>query len=189
MKKTAVLLMVCGVLVLTGCQSKEEKQVKKEKEEFQLLYEYEEDKVRPVVMKEKTPEELLEDIVMEELGMETDTDSYKERGVLKGQGIFVESAIREGSEIPQVSAIPLDKRNEKESNDVASEEKKKKEFDELMAQRRKLLESQYENDAKDKKALLSELEKRLERQEKRGKPGEVIGVPEKEKAEESIWSK
>ena len=189
MKKTAILLMACGVLVLTGCQSKEEKQVQKEKKEFVLLYEYSEDKVRPVILQEKTPEELVEEIVMEDLGMDAGKGIYKERGVLKGQGVFVESAIREGAEIPQVSAIPVEERDKVDSNDEENEARKKRDFEKLQSQRRQLLKSQYENDGDDKEVLLAELKKRLEQQEKRGEVGEQLEVLDKNKEEDTIWDK
>lgn len=159
MKK--VLLVVSVMLVIVGCQSKEKKMVEKEKEDFELLYYYEEDKIRPIVEEEKTVEELVEEIVLEELGFTSDNTQYKEKGVLRGQGIFIESAIRDGSRVPNVSAVPYTERNERDRTKEMTEKEQRQEFARIMLQREEVLERQYATDGDEKERLIMELEKRL----------------------------
>lgn len=159
------LVILGSVLLLSGCKTKEEKIVEQEKEQFNLLYDYETDKLRPVITKEKTPEQLIQDIVMEELGLNTGGRKYKEHGVLKGQGIFIESAIRDGTSIPNVSAIPYVDRVTERDYTEETEQEKKALFAKLMAQRETILQGQYDDEDKTRQTLIAELEKRIEDQE------------------------
>lgn len=181
MKRKMKWVIVVGLVgVLSGCTSAEEKKiVEEEKRDFNLLYRYEDDKLRPVVEKEKTPEELVEEIVLEELGMDTGGETYKEYGVLKGQGLFIESAIREGTTIPRVSAVPYKERKLIRGKDEVSEQKKKEEFAELITKREEVLKEQYLKDKDEKQWLLDELQRRLEKQEQ--------GNFEKEDGSEDSW--
>lgn len=167
MKKGLVVLGLVSIL-LVGCNSEEKKMVLQEKESFQLLYNYEEDKVRPIVEEEKTPEELVEEIVLEGLGIETDTTKYKDAGVLKGQGIFIESAVREGSKIPNVSAVPISEREAWNSDKYLEEKYAREGYARIMLQREKMLEKQYAEDTNEKARLIAELQKRLDGQEGEG---------------------
>lgn len=162
------MAIVGGLLmVLSGCQSKEVKLIEAEKKEFNIVYGYEEDKLRPIVEKEKTVEELVEEIVLDSLGLSTGQDTYKEYGVLRGQGVFVESAIREGAGIPQVSAVPLENRGkEPEDNTELVDRLQMEEYLRLEAQRKGILHKQYQQDEDDIKAIVSELEKKVAQQEK-----------------------
>lgn len=157
---TLFLLMIGTVIFLAGC-GEEKKVVEQAKEDFRILYEYEEDKIRPVLDGDMTEEELARKYLLHRLELEEDEPIYKERGVLKEQGIFIESAIHDGGSVPNITAITQEEADADNSNRVdRSLLKKENEFKELSKSRLKVLENQYDTD----NTGLLELEEEIKRQ-------------------------
>jgi len=159
----ASLVLATAIPALTACQSSEEREiVAKAKEDFKVLYTYEEDRIRPVIEKKKTPKELAEDYLLTSLGMSEDDFKYSERGVLPSQGIFVTSGIYEGSDIPNIAAISqkeADKANNEKGELYA--ERKREEFEKLRKEREKYLEQQYAEDNSERDRIESEIKRQV----------------------------
>src|SRR5699024_1774916 len=95
-------LFFVSVVVLVGCASESEEQAKLLIENFEILDDYDYDKIKVVVEEEKTPQELAFDILAEQMGLNvTPKEAYDEFGLSTSNGIFVNAAILEGSEIPK----------------------------------------------------------------------------------------
>lgn len=177
------MVAIVGVLLtLAGC-GEEKKVVEQAKNDFRILYEYEEDKIRPVLDGDMTEEELARKYLLLRLELEEEEPIYKERGVLKEQGIFIESAIYDGGSVPNITAITQEEADAGDSNRVdRSLIKKENEFKELSASRQKVLEDQYDTD----NTGLMELEEEIKRQviEKEQDAGELDESVEVEYEEE-----
>lgn len=161
MLKKKLLFLMLIPFVLTACGNEEKELVAQAKEDFNALYFYDEDRIRPVIEEEKTPEELAKDYLMSSIDMLDEEPTFKERGVLENQGVFVESGIYDGNRIPNVSAIS------QEEADLANSEQidvfadaKKEEFQELAEEREKVLEKQYEEDNRETERIEQEIERR-----------------------------
>lgn len=160
MRKVLIGLMVGSIIFIAGC-GEEKKIVEEAKNDFRVLYEYEEDKIRPVLDDEMTEDELAEKYLLTRLELEEDEPIYKERGVLRDQGIFVESAIYDGGSVTNISAMSRETaeilRGERKDRSL---EKKENEFKELAESRQEVLSDQYDTD----NTGLQELEDEIKRQ-------------------------
>ncbi|KTF59782.1 MULTISPECIES: hypothetical protein [Bacillus amyloliquefaciens group] len=163
------LLVLSAVSVLlSACESDEEKEIREAKGKFKVLYTYDEDQTRPIVEKKKTVEEMAQDIMLKDVGLDTGIVRFKKKGVAKNQGVFIESAIRDGDKIPKVSAMSKEDADKlKVDNGDEFAEEKKKEFADLRKQRKKVLKDQYKDDSKEEKELEKELKKAVEDQNKK----------------------
>lgn len=161
-----VLVIVVAVLLFGG-ESDEEKAYNREREEMTILYGYEEDKVRPVVAKEKTVDELVEEIVYAELKIDDGSAGYKEYGVLKNQGIIIESALYSGGDLPQVSALSKELITEtgETMQDKLRAEQVQEFYYRIQDNLSEKLNKRYEEESSDSEKLLAELKARLEKQE------------------------
>lgn len=175
-----VLLVSVVTIALTGCKTAEEKQVLEEKKDFRLLYTYEEDREREDRRKTLTDEELVEELVLNELGIGSASEGFREDGILKGQGIFVESAIMDGTSIPKVSPI---KNNILLYNNMYMEEQKlsnRQEYLELLAIRENILKGYNNEDEGYVKWLEDEFERKVKEQN-----GEKVAPSSKNNFEDS----
>lgn len=92
-------LLLASFIALTGCGK--ESQAKLMVENFNIVDTYDYDKIKVVVEEEKTPEQIAREIIQEEMGLNiTPQDTYDEYGLSPQNGLFVNSAILEGPEIP-----------------------------------------------------------------------------------------
>jgi len=159
--KVALLAILLSAVTLTACGSEEKEIVAKAKEDFNVLYSYEEDKIRPVLEEDKTPKELAREYLIGSLGMDDEDPKYSERGIVKGQGVFVESGIYDGSTIPNVAALSKEeaKKVNAQKGDVFAEEKKD-EFEELEEERQKILDEQYAKDNTESERIEEEIKRK-----------------------------
>ena len=168
MKKIGICGLLCVVsLGLAACDSDEEKAVKSQKKDFKVVYDYDYDSTRVVVEKEKTVEELAKDMMLQKVGLDTKEKRFAAVGVEKEQGIFIESAVRDGDAIPKVSAMTKEQIAELNKQDDGFTEQKKQTFDKLKEQRQSVLSKQYEDDKIDAQKLESDLKKKVAEQEKK----------------------
>lgn len=147
-------------LFLNGCGSDEDEIVSQAKEDFNVLYTYEEDKIRPVLDEEKTPEELAKEYLKGSLGIENGEPKFAERGVVEDQGVFVESGIYEGGTIPNVAALSKEDKEliNKGQEDVFAKEKAE-EYDELSKERQEIIDSQYAKDNTEQDRIEEEIKR------------------------------
>lgn len=73
-------LSITSVLLLAGCTSDEEKIATKYQQDGKILTTYDEDLLKPKIHEEKSPDEMIEEMVKKELGIDT-TVEYKKLGV------------------------------------------------------------------------------------------------------------
>lgn len=155
-----------GVIFLVGCSNEEGELVAEAKSEFRILYEYEEDKIRPVVEGDLSEEELARKYLLSRLELEEDDPVYKERGVMEGQGIFLESAIYDGGTVPNVSPISKDTLERIQgSREDRSLARKQEEFRELSESRELVLERQYDVDNTGLREVEDEIRRRVKEYE------------------------
>lgn len=125
-------------LLLTGCS----KGTKEEKEEYKMLKEskvflesYSEDDTDQYVYKDKSEQEIKEEIVRGMLGLREKDERYRKEGFVAEQGVFVESGILKGGTIPTTTTLRFTPNKELDNEEKAKNNKKlalKKELDELM---------------------------------------------------------
>lgn len=162
------IVAAATTFLLTGCESNEEKSIKYEKRQLDIVYTYDYDTTRVVVDEEKTISELAKELMLENVGLDSGIKKYAPVGVQKDQGIFIESAIRDGDAIPKVSAMSKeDIALLGKGDDDDFTEMKKEAFENLKSNREKVLDEQYADDSQDQRKLEEELEKRVEEQKKR----------------------
>lgn len=186
-------LIVVGLslLLLAGC-NEEEKALRVERTNFDVLDTYSYDKVKPVIEKEKTPQEMAEQILKVKVGLVDDTaKGYPEKGLAKGQGIFVESGILDGSVIPNRSGFSKSEISQINNNDKEEwESELQTTFKDLESGRKKSLDSLKENDtskddlAKEIEKATKEQKERIEKQ-KKAKESEIKGGEKAEVKEET----
>lgn len=112
-----VILFVILFLWYSNKPTKEEVAIEKAITETTILYEYSEDILRPVITEEKTIEELVEEIVTKQLGLDKNNSGYIDYGILKTQPLILIGSIENtGGDIPQLSALP------KELKDIVNSE-------------------------------------------------------------------
>lgn len=180
------VLAFAGLLVLSACGSEESKEVQKAKEDFKVLYSYEESKIMPVINEEKTSEELAQEYLEDKIGLNSESEDtrYKEQGVKEDQGIFVESAIYEGNQIPNVTAMSEETRERlKNDREDRSLEQREEEYAELKADRQKILEEQYADDNTNKELVEDEIKNLVEEYEQDSEEGKDNNTEDENKNE------
>lgn len=171
------MVLLLTVLLLVGCNNEEKEIVRTAKEQFRVLYDYEEDKIRPVLEKDLTEEELARKYLLTRLDLEEEEPIYKERGVLPEQGIFIESAIYEGGNIPNITAMSAETAEGlSKINNTRTQERLEKEFKELSEKRQEVLEKQYASDNTGIKDVEEEIRRKVTEYEQ--DHGEVEKVKE-----------
>src|SRR5699024_9164579 len=144
----------------------------------------EESKIMPVINEEKTSEELAQEYLEDKIGLNSESEDtrYKEQGVKEDQGIFIESAIYEGSQIPNVTAMREETRERlKNDREDRSLEQREEEYEELKVDRQQVEEEQYADDNTNKQIVEDEI-KNLEKDSKEEKEEE--NTEEREESEE-----
>lgn len=177
-------LFFVSVVVLVGCASESEEQAKLLIENFEILDDYDYDKIKVVVEEEKTPQELAFDILAEQMGLNvTPKEAYDEFGLSTSNGIFVNAAILEGSEIPKEpgfdknAALTAQSKNQNIDNTVMSK------FDNIQASRQAAVNNYDIND--EQLNIASLIEQRVVKQEEeiayqreqRRLQDEIFGTP------------
>lgn len=167
-----------SILLLSACGGGEEKEkVNQAKKDFNILYTYDESKILPVIEDEKSPNELAKEYLTDRMGLNNDeSPKYKERGVEKEQGIFIESAIYEGGEVPNVSAMDDETKERIEGKgEDRSLKNKEDEFNRLLEERQKVLDEQYQDDNQNTEFVEEEIKKRVEEYEQDSENGDSEG--------------
>lgn len=177
-KRILLGTLVVSVAVLSACDSEEEKSIKEQKKSFQPIYSYDYDETRVIVEKEKSPQELAKEMMLENVGLDNKVKRYARKGVEKDQGIFIESAVRDGDKVPKVSAMSKKDIEDMNKKDEGFEEQKKQTFEKLKEQRQAVLAKQYEDDKVEMKNLEAELKKKAQEQTQK------IAGQQKEKAKQ-----
>lgn len=182
MRKVKIFLIVVGgLMVLSACGGKDlKKGVEKAKKDFEILYTYEESKIMPVIKEEKTPEELAKDYLQDRIGLsDGENPEYKEQGVLRDQGVFIESAIYDGEKIPNITAMSQETKDRiKNDREDRSLQRRIDEFEELEMQRAKVLNEQYKEDNTKKDFVEDEIRKRVEEYKQDAEEGTDESVEE-----------
>lgn len=162
-KRTSQLsLLLFLVLVLVGC--KQESQAQLMVENFNIVDPYEYDKIKVVVEEEKTPEQVARDILQEEMGLDiTPQEHYDEYGLSPKNGLFVNSAILEGPEIPSRPGFDINLYLGQRNKDTTVDDYLYVKYDELQ-QRRSSVLSQF-SEEQQVQNIATDIEKRLAEQE------------------------
>lgn len=162
-KRTSqISLLLFLVLVLVGC--KQESQAQLMVENFNIVDPYEYDKIKVVVEEQKTPEQVARDILQEEMGLDiTPQEHYDEYGLSPKNGLFVNSAILEGPEIPSRPGFDINLYLGQRNKDTTVEDYLYVKYDELQ-QRRSSVLSQY-SEEQQVQDIATDIEKRLAEQE------------------------
>lgn len=157
-----LLIVLIVLLGLVGCNKEELMLVQEAKEDFRVLYAYEEDKLRPVLEEEVTEEELARRYLLTRLELEEVNPEYKERGILPEQGIFIESAVYDGGSIPNITPMSKEVREIVEGvREDTSTEKKQEEFNELLQNRQEFLDLQFKTDNTGIQEVEEEIKRRI----------------------------
>lgn len=155
-------LLLVGVLVLVGC--KQESQAQLMVENFNIVDPYDYDKIKVVVEEQKTPEQVARDILQEEMGLDiTPQEHYDEYGLSPKNGLFVNSAILEGPEIPSRPGFDINLYLGQRNKDTTVEDYLYVKYDELQ-QRRSSVLTQY-SEEQQIQDIATDIEKRLAEQE------------------------
>lgn len=155
-------ILLVGVLVLVGC--KQESQAQLMVENFNIVDPYDYDKIKVVVEEQKTPEQVARDILQEEMGLDiTPQEHYDEYGLSPTNGLFVNSAILEGSEIPSRPGFDINLYLGQRNKDTTVEDYLYVKYDELQ-QRRSSVMSQF-SEEQQIQDIANDIEKRLAEQE------------------------
>ncbi len=175
------LLVLATTLFLVGCSNEEVEERKQSRVNYEILDTYEYDRVKVVVEDELTAAELATETLREKVGLTTGgVLKYSQVGIAEGLGIFVETAISDGSVIPTKSGFSdaeIEAINS--STDKSWEELLVENFSTLEDGRKKSLSSLNENidkeseltaeiakAAEEQKARIAKQEKDLEKQQK-----------------------
>jgi len=134
----------------------------------------------PVIKEEKTPEELAKDYLQDRIGLsDGENPEYKEQGVLRDQGVFIESAIYDGEKIPNITAMSQETKDRiKNDREDRSLQRRIDEFEELEMQRAKVLNEQYKEDNTKKDFVEDEIRKRVEEYKQDAEEGTDESVEE-----------
>lgn len=155
-------ILLVGVLVLVGC--KQESQAQLMVENFNIVDPYDYDKIKVVVEEQKTPEQVARDILQEEMGLDiTPQEKYDEYGLSPTNGLFVNSAILEGPEIPSRPGFDINLYLGQRNKDTTVEDYLYVKYDELQ-QRRSSVMSQF-SEEQQIQDIATDIEKRLAEQE------------------------
>lgn len=155
-------LLLFLVLVLVGC--KQESQAQLMVENFNIVDPYEYDKIKVVVEEQKTPEQVARDILQEEMGLDiTPQEHYDEYGLSPKNGLFVNSAILEGPEIPSRPGFDINLYLGQRNKDTTVDDYLYVKYDELQ-QRRSSVLSQF-SEEQQVQDIATDIEKRLAEQE------------------------
>lgn len=155
-------ILLVGVLVLVGC--KQESQAQLMVENFNIVDPYDYDKIKVVVEEQKTPEQVARDILQEEMGLDiTPQEKYDEYGLSPTNGLFVNSAILEGPEIPSRPGFDINLYLGQRNKDTTVEDYLYVKYDELQQRRTSVL-SQY-SEEQQIQDIATDIEKRLAEQE------------------------
>lgn len=162
-KRTSqVSLLLFLILVLVGC--KQESQAQLMVENFNIVDPYEYDKIKVVVEEQKTPEQVARDILQEEMGLDiTPQEHYDEYGLSPKNGLFVNSAILEGPEIPSRPGFDINLYLGQRNKDTTVDDYLYVKYDELQ-QRRSSVLSQF-SEEQQVQDIATDIEKRLAEQE------------------------
>ena len=162
-KRTSqISLLLFLVLVLVGC--KQESQAQLMVENFNIVDPYEYDKIKVVVEEQKTPEQVARDILQEEMGLDiTPQEHYDEYGLSPKNGLFVNSAILEGPEIPSRPGFDINLYLGQRNKDTTVDDYLYVKYDELQ-QRRSSVLSQF-SEEQQVQNIATDIEKRLAEQE------------------------
>lgn len=175
------LLVLATTLFLVGCSNEEVEERKQARVNYEILDTYEYDRVKVVVEDELTAAELATETLREKVGLTTGgVLKYSQVGIAEGLGVFVETAISDGSVIPTKSGFSdaeIEAINS--STDKSWEELLVENFSTLEDGRKKSLSSLNENidkeseltaeiakAAEEQKARIAKQEKDLEKQQK-----------------------
>lgn len=175
------LLVLATTLFLVGCSNEEVEERKQARVNYEILDTYEYDRVKVVVEDELTAAELATETLREKVGLTTGgVLKYSQVGIAEGLGVFVETAISDGSVIPTKSGFSdaeIEAINS--STDKSWEELLVENFSTLEEGRKKSLSSLNENidkeseltaeiakAAEEQKARIAKQEKDLEKQQK-----------------------
>ena len=148
MKRTKLLLALPILLgTLYGCENEEKEARILEREDFAIVDTYDYDLVKVVVEEEKTAEELATEILLDEMGLNIeDSVSYERYGISNSNGIFVNAAILDGTELPTVSGFDLETINALNTDSGADEETLTyTKFNDLQANRERSVSSYNQN--------------------------------------------
>lgn len=155
-------LLLFSILVLVGC--KQESQAQLMVENFNIVDPYDYDKIKVVVEEQKTPEQVARDILQEEMGLDiTPQEKYDEYGLSPQNGLFVNSAILEGPEIPSRPGFDINLYLGQRNKDTTVEDYLYVKYDELQ-QRRSSVLTQY-SEEQQIQDIATDIEKRLAEQE------------------------
>lgn len=175
------LLVLATTLFLVGCSNEEVEERKQARVNYEILDTYEYDRVKVVVEEELTAAELATETLREKVGLTTGgVLKYSQVGIAEGLGIFVETAISDGSVIPTKSGFSdAEIEAVNSSTDKSWEELLVENFSTLEEGRKKSLSSLNENidkeseltaeiakAAEEQKARIAKQEKDLEEQQK-----------------------
>lgn len=89
-----------------GCSDEEAEERREVRINYNILDTYDYDRVKVVVEDEMSAEDLARETLRSKVGLTSGgTITYPETGILEGQGVFVETAIADGSVIPTRSGF------------------------------------------------------------------------------------
>lgn len=162
------LLVLATTLFLVGCSNEEVEERKQARVNYEILDTYEYDRVKVVVEEELTPAELATETLRNKVGLTTGGIlRYNQIGIGEGLGIFVETAISDGSVIPTKSGFSDAEIEAINTTDVKDWEQLLVEnFSTIEDGRKKSLASLNENIDKESE-LTAEITKAAEEQKKR----------------------
>ena len=149
------------MVTLYGCENEEKEARIIKREEFAIVDTYDYDLVKVVVEEEKTAEELATEILLDEMGLNIeDSVSYERYGISNSNGIFVNAAILDGTDLPTVSGFDLETINALNTDSGADEETLTyTKFNDLQANRERSVSSYNKNKELNATELSEEIEK------------------------------
>lgn len=149
------------MVTLYGCENEEKEARIIKREEFAIVDTYDYDLVKVVVEEEKTAEELATEILLDEMGLNiADSVSYERYGISNSNGIFVNAAILDGTDLPTVSGFDLETINALNTDSGADEETLTyTKFNDLQANRERSVSSYNQNKELNATELSEEIEK------------------------------
>lgn len=128
-------------LILAGCGEPSQAQIMVDN--FNVVDPYDYDKIKVIVEEEKSPEEVAKDIIQEELGLNTEMQLYyDEYGLSPQNGLFVNSGILDGPEIPSNPAFDINMYLGQQGQDSTVEDFLFVKYDELQNRRQSVM-AQY----------------------------------------------
>lgn len=174
--KLVGLLAVAIFLIACGKESEAKIMV----ENFNIVDPYDYDKIKVVVDEEKTPEQVARDILQEEMGLNTQPKTnYDEYGISPKNGLFVNSAILDGPEIPDTPGFDINLYLGQKGTDTAVEDYIYTKYDELQQRRESVLAQntetrQVQDIAEDLQKRLAEQEQTIYQQQEKAKQQEEL---------------